>query len=83
VSVSPQAVQSTVQVGEPHGRDLDRELLVIRRTVTWGGDGLEEVTIEAVASRTEAETAALNAALDYLGYTGPRRIGVLLAAHHA
>jgi hypothetical protein len=31
------------------------------------------------ASLTQAETAAVNAALDYLGYTGPREIRQLLA----
>lgn len=68
---------------EPHGRDLERELLVIRRTVTRAGDGLEQITPETIAPPTHAEITALNAALDYLGYTGPRRISLLLAVHHA
>jgi len=60
---------------EPHGRDFDGDLLVITRTITWAGVGLEEITAE---SATEAETASINAALDYLGYTGPREIRLLL-----
>lgn len=64
---------------ESHGVGLDRDLLVISRTVTWAADGLDEVHADAIAVPTEAETTALHAALDHLGYTGPRDIKLLLA----
>jgi hypothetical protein len=63
---------------EPHGRDFDGDLLVISRTVTWAGDGLEEIT----AASVEPPTDALHAALDYLGCTGPREIRLLLAVNY-
>jgi len=66
---------------EPHGRDFDGDLLVITRTVTCVGDGLEEITAAAIGPPTGAETAAVNAALDHLGYTGPREIRLLLAVN--
>lgn len=70
-----EAVVST----EPHGAGHDRDLLVITRTVTWAGQGLGEVPADAVAPPSGAEAAALHAALDHLGYAGPRNIGLLLA----
>jgi hypothetical protein len=68
---------------EQHGPDFDGDLLVIRRTVTWAGDGLGEVETEKIAPPTQAEITAVNAALDYLGYTGPREIRLLLAVDYA
>ena len=64
---------------EPHGRNCDGDLLVIKRTLTYGGWRLEGIPAETVAPPTGAETAAVNAALDDLGYTGPRQIRLLLA----
>lgn len=64
---------------EPHGRNFDGNLLVVSRTVTWVGDGLNEIPAASAEPPTEAETSAVHAALDYLGYTGPREIRLLLA----
>jgi hypothetical protein len=74
---------SAVVAVEPHGHDLDKELLVITRTITWAGDDLEEIDDASVAPPTNAETAAVHAALDYLGYTGPREIRLFLAVNQA
>jgi hypothetical protein len=68
---------------EQHGPAFDGDLLVIRRTVTWAGDGLGEITADKIAPPTEAETAAVNAALDHLGYAGPREIRLLLAVDYS
>jgi hypothetical protein len=68
---------------EQHGPGLDGNLLVIRRTLASVGDGLDEITIEKIAPSTETETAAVNAARDYLGYTGPRHIRLFLAVDFA
>lgn len=68
---------------EQHGPDFDGDLLVIRRTVTWADDGLGEITADKIAPPTQIEIAALNAALDYLGYTGPREIRLLLAVDYS
>ena len=68
-----QAVVAT----EQHGPDFTGDLLVISRTVTYADGGLGDVT-DKVAPPTEAETAAVHAALDYLGYTGPRQVRLLL-----
>jgi hypothetical protein len=68
---------------EPHGCDYGQALLVIKRTITWAGDGLEEIPGETVAPPTEIETAAVHQALDYLGYAGPRQIRLLLAVDYA
>jgi hypothetical protein len=68
---------------EQHGPDFDGALLVIRRTVTWAGYRLHEVTAEKITPPTEAETTALNAALDHLGYAGPREIRLLLAVGYS
>ena len=68
---------------EPHGHDFNGDLLVISRTITWAGVGLEEITAESAEPPTEAESAAITAALDYLGYTGPRKIRLLLAVHYS
>jgi hypothetical protein len=59
---------------EPHSRDLHGDLLVINRTITRAADGLGEIPAASVAPPTQAETTAINAALDHLGYTGPREI---------
>jgi hypothetical protein len=67
----------------PHGPGFDGDLLVIMRTVTWAGDGLCEITADKIAPPTEAETAAVNAALDHLGYAGPREIRLLLAVDYS
>jgi hypothetical protein len=67
---------------EQHGPDFDGDLLVISRTVTWAVDGLGEVTTEQIAPPTQAEIATVNAALDYLGYAGPREIRLLLAVDY-
>jgi hypothetical protein len=64
---------------EPHGRNSGGGLLVVARTVTWAGDGLSEIPAESAQPPTEAETSAVHAALDHLGYTGPREIRLLLA----
>jgi len=64
---------------EPHGRNFDGDLLVVSRTITWVGHGLNEIPAESAEPPTEAETNAVHAALDYLGYTGPREIRLLLA----
>jgi len=63
----------------PHGPGFDGDLLVITRTVTWAGGWLCEIAADKIAPPTETETAAVNAALDYLGYAGPREIRLLLA----
>lgn len=68
---------------EQHGPDFDGDLLVIRRTITWAGHGLEEITTEKIAPPTGDEFAAVNAALDYLGYAGPRDIRLLLAVDYS
>jgi len=70
-----EAVVST----ETHGASRDQDLLVISRTATWAAEGLDEVPASTTAPPTQAETDALNAALDHLGYTGPRDIKLLLA----
>jgi hypothetical protein len=72
-------VVGTVQ----HGPGFDGDLLVITRTVTWAGHGLEEVTTEKIAPPTGEEIAAVNAALDYLRYGGPREIRLLLAVDYS
>jgi hypothetical protein len=64
---------------EQHGRNFDGDLLVVSRTVTWMGDGLSEIPAACAGPPTEAEASAVHAALDYLGYTGPREIRLLLA----
>jgi hypothetical protein len=63
---------------EPRGRCYGLELLVIKRTITWGYD-LEEIPAGTVAPPTDAEVTAVNQALDFLGYTGPRQLRLLLA----
>jgi hypothetical protein len=67
---------------EQHGLDFDGDLLVITRTLTWAGHGLGEVTTGKIAPPTGEEIAAVNAALDYLGYAGPRQIRLLLAVDY-
>lgn len=62
---------------EQHGPDFTGDLLVISRTLTCVGGGLGDVT-DKVTPPTDAETAAVHAALDYLGYTGPRQVRLLL-----
>jgi hypothetical protein len=64
---------------EPHGRDLHGDLLVINRTITCAADGLKQISADALTPPTQAETTAVHAALDHLGYTGPREIRLLLA----
>ena len=56
---------------EPHGRDL----LVINRTITWADDGLSQINADALTPPAEAKATAMPAALDHLGYTGPRKPG--------
>lgn len=68
---------------EQHGPDFDGDLVVIRRTVTWAGHGLGEITAEKIAAPTEEETALMHAALDYLGHAGPREIRLLLAVDYS
>lgn len=68
---------------EQHGPDFDGDLLIIRRTLTWAGDGLEVVTADKIAPPTGEEAAAVNTALDHLGYTGPREIRLLLAVDYS
>ncbi len=64
---------------EPTGWACDGDLLIIKRTLTYGHWRMEEIPAATVTTPTEAETAAVNQALDYLGYTGPRQIRLLLA----
>jgi hypothetical protein len=68
---------------EQHGPDYDGALLVIRRTLTCAGDGLGEITADKIAPPTAQETAAVHAALDYLAYTGPRHMRLLLAVDYS
>jgi hypothetical protein len=68
---------------EQHGPDFDGDLLVIRRTITWADHGIGKITTDKITPPIEAETAAVNAALDYLGYTGPREIRLLLTVDYA
>ena len=76
------ALREVVAV-ETTGCEFDGHILVIKRTLTWAYDyGLREVKPESLAPPTEAEVAAVNAALDHLGYTGPRDIRLLLAANY-
>jgi len=64
---------------EPRGRRYGLELLVIKRTITWAVYDLEEIPADAVTPPTDAEVTAVNQALDFLGYTGPRQLRLLLA----
>lgn len=76
------ALRQIVEI-ETNGYEFDGRILVIKRTLTWAFDyGLLEVKPESIAPPTEAEVAAVNAALDHLGYTGPRAIRLLLAANY-
>jgi hypothetical protein len=68
-----------VVVVEPHGRDLDGDLLVINRTITSASGGLSQLDTDALTPPTPAEITAVHAALDHLGYTGPRDITLLIA----
>jgi hypothetical protein len=80
--VDQPALDAVVAV-EQDGWEFDGNLLVIKRTCTDpAGRRLEEIPAEAVTPPTEAEVAAVNQALDYLGYTGPREIRLLLALDH-
>jgi hypothetical protein len=47
------------------------------------GDGLDEIPTASVAPPTTAETTAVNAALDHLGYSGPREIRLLLTIDYS
>jgi hypothetical protein len=65
---------------EQDGARFDGNLLVIKRTLTGpAGDRLEEIPAGTIAPPTDAEVAAVNQALDFLGYTGPRQLRLLLA----
>ena len=64
---------------EQDGSEFDGNLLVIKRTLTYGEWRLEEISSGTVTPPTDAEVAAVNQALDYLGYTGPRQLRLLLA----
>lgn len=65
---------------EQDGARFDGNLLVIKRTLTGpAGDRLEEIPAGTVAPPTDDEVAAVNQALDFLGYTGPRQLRLLLA----
>jgi hypothetical protein len=65
---------------EQDGSEFDGNLLVIKRTLTGpAGQRLEEISSGTVAPPTDAEAAAVNQALDFLGYTGPRQLRLLLA----
>jgi hypothetical protein len=65
---------------EQDGSQFDGNLLVIKRTLTGpAGQRLEEIPAGTVTPPTDAEVAAVNQALDYLGYTGPRQLRLLLA----
>jgi hypothetical protein len=65
---------------EQDGSAFDGNLLVIKRTLTGpAGQRLEEIPSGTVIPPTDTEVAAVNQALDYLGYTGPRRLRLLLA----
>jgi hypothetical protein len=65
---------------EQDGSEFDGNLLVIKRTLTGpAGQRLEEIPAGTVTPPTGAEVAAVNQALDYLGYTGPRQLRLLLA----
>jgi hypothetical protein len=68
---------------EQHGPDFDGNLLVIRRTLTWAGHGLGEIPAGKITPPTQEETAAMHAALDYLGYCGPREIRLLVAVDYS
>jgi hypothetical protein len=73
------ALDAVVAV-EQDGWAFDGNLLVIKRTLTDpAGLRLEEIPAETVTPPTDAEVAAVNEALDFLGYTGPREIRLLLA----
>jgi hypothetical protein len=63
--------------------EFDGNLLVIKRTlIDPAGRRLEEIPAEKVTPPTEGEVAAVNEALDFLGYTGQREIRLLLALDH-
>jgi hypothetical protein len=65
---------------EQDGSAFDGNLLVIKRTLTDpAGRRLEEIPAGTVAPPTDAEVTAVNQALDFLGYTGPRQLRLLLA----
>jgi hypothetical protein len=65
---------------EQDGSEFDGNLLVIKRTLTGpAGRRLEEIPAGTVAPPTDSEVTAVNQALDYLGYTGPRQLRLLLA----
>jgi hypothetical protein len=73
------ALDAVVAV-EQDGSDFDGNLLIIKRTVTDpAGHRLEEIPADRLAPPTDAEVAAVNQALDFLGYTGSRQIRLLLA----
>jgi hypothetical protein len=77
------ALDAVVAV-EQDGWEFDGNLLVIKRTLTGSaGRRLEEIPAETVTPPTDAEAAAVNQALDFLGYTGQREIRLLLALDHA
>jgi hypothetical protein len=76
------ALRQVVAV-ETSGYEFDGHILVIKRTLTWVFDyGVGEVKPETLAPPTGIEVTAVNAALDHLGYTGPRDIKLLLAANY-
>lgn len=66
---------------EGYGYQFTRSVLVINRTLTDVLDyGIGPVDRDRLSPPTRAEAAAAGAALDHLGYTGPRDIRLLLAA---
>jgi hypothetical protein len=66
---------------EGYGYQFTGSVLVIKRTLTDVLDyGIGPVDRDKLSPPTRAEAAAVGAALDHLGYTGPRDIRLLLAA---
>lgn len=68
-----------IVTAELSGSTGDGDIVVLTRTMTRApDDGCAAVTLKVLEQPCESEIRAVNAALDLLGYTGPRHVRLLL-----